>query len=161
MAVPPLSTPASYRGRNARASSLRGGGSRCNYPPHFAGVSPTLGQDHKAHAAHAVDEQRVKPGCERLSRCECTEAHGAGVAFDRTWNFDETGLRVLPTNSRRWAAQGCWAKLHGSAKPSTTLALVANVHSLIVLCQLLFGGKTSRSIPDIPSWTAWRWGGGD
>ena len=75
------------------------------------------------------------------------------IPWTRVWNLDQTSLLLLPTRKKGWSPVGQASSHVGDDKANITACLVMGTAPGQLLCQLIFHGKTSRSLPtcEIPS----------
>ena len=75
------------------------------------------------------------------------------IPWTRVWNLDQTSTMLLPTRKKGWSPTGQAPSHVGDDKANITACLVTRMAPSQLLCQLIFHGKTSRSLPtcEIPS----------
>jgi hypothetical protein len=95
----------------------------------------------------------------RLSLAEVEDAQGNlrlkiawlqkhhAIPWDRVWNMDETAVKLLPSNTKGWSEVGKQAKAVGDTHTNITVTVMHGTMPGDLLGQLIFKGKTSRSLP--------------
>ena len=75
------------------------------------------------------------------------------IPWTRVWNLDQTAAMLLPTHKKGWSPAGEAPSRSGDDKANITACLVMGTAPGQLLCQLVFHGKTSQSLPtcEIPS----------
>lgn len=112
-----------------------------------------MGHSYKAHirtTAPLLTEETIVQAEDEIALKITYMVEKYSIPYTRVINIDETSVQMLPGYGRGWSVTAAPNKPFGDPMTNITVTLAVTMHNPRIWTQLIFKGKTTRSLPSCP-----------